>query len=73
MPMAVEGADDITTAVQVEERRFAVGLRRRGPFRANPVGSDRLDGDIPRNVILRKRRVHVLAALPVIIRTHPTG
>src|SRR6266851_5179664 len=73
MPVAVERADDIAAAVQIEEGCVAVVLWRRCPFRPDPVCGHRLDGDVPRNPILRGGRIHVLAPLPVVVRTLPAG
>src|ERR1700738_1987851 len=59
--------------MHVEESCVAVVGRRRGPFRPHPVGVHWLDGDVPRDAILREGRVHLLAPLPVVVRTLSAG
>src|ERR1700757_2320830 len=73
MPVAIQRADHIAAAMHVEQCRVAIDLRGRGPLRPDSVCADRLDGDVARNAILQETCIHVLAALPVVIRTHSAG
>src|SRR5215472_14760590 len=73
MPVAIQRADHITAAVHVEQGRIATVLRRRGPLCPHPVCSDRLDRDVACDSILRETSIHILTALPVIVRTYSAG
>ena len=46
MTMAVERADDIAAAVQIQHGLAAISVRRRRPFRSHAVGDDRFHRDI---------------------------
>ena len=73
MPMAVERADDIAAAVQIQHGLAAIGIRRRCPFRLHAVGSDRFHRDIGRQFVLPAARVDVAAALGDVVGARPLG
>jgi hypothetical protein len=68
MAMAVQRADHIAAAMQVQERGVAVGVGGRGPFGAHATSGHRLDHDIAGQPVGEAARVDVLAPLVVIIR-----
>ena len=71
MAMAVERADHIAAAVQIEQRRVALVIRGRGPFRAHAAGIDGLDPDSGGEPVGEAARVDVEAPLPVIVGARP--
>ena len=71
MPVAVERADHIAAAVQVEERRVALVARGEGPFGGDAVRRRRLDPDIGGDPVFQAARVDVAAALPVVVGPRP--
>jgi hypothetical protein len=67
VPVAVQRADHIAAAMQIEDGLGPVRVRRCCPFRLDAVGGDWLDDDVSRQFVLFAARVDVAPSLPDVI------
>src|SRR3954466_8966617 len=72
MAMAVERADDVAAAMQIKDRRIAVGAGGREKFGAQSANRNRLDDNICGHAVFEPARVDIPAPLPVVGRARPT-
>src|SRR5262252_6662000 len=67
MAVAVQRADDIAAAMQIEERGATVGIRGRCPFCRHSVCRWRLDRDIGGASEAEPEGIEILAHLPIVV------